>query len=84
MWGAGSLAAVCSIAYPAISAYVSNYTETDKQGGLTSSWHVALTVTLVFLFRFGSRCDNWDPWSLQWARTRGVRFDILTVSCRFE
>ncbi|XP_055356064.1 LOW QUALITY PROTEIN: hippocampus abundant transcript 1 protein-like [Paramacrobiotus metropolitanus] len=32
MWGAGSLAAVCSITYPAISAYVSNYTETDKQG----------------------------------------------------
>ncbi|OQV18955.1 Hippocampus abundant transcript 1 protein [Hypsibius exemplaris] len=32
MWGAGSLAAVCSLAYPAISAYVSNYTESDKQG----------------------------------------------------
>lgn len=32
MWAAGSLAAVCSIAYPAISAYVSNYTEADKQG----------------------------------------------------
>ena len=32
MFAAGSLAAVCSIAYPAISAYVSNYTEADKQG----------------------------------------------------
>jgi len=32
MWGAGFLASISSITYPAISAYVSTHTEADKQG----------------------------------------------------
>merc|ERR1719167_303098 len=32
MWAAGVLAAVSSIAYPAISAYVSMHADADKQG----------------------------------------------------
>lgn len=32
IWGAGLIAAASSITYPAISAYVSNYADADKQG----------------------------------------------------
>lgn len=32
MWAAGILAAISSITYPAISAYVSTHTDIDKQG----------------------------------------------------
>lgn len=32
MWAAGILASVCSISYPAISAYVSTHADADKQG----------------------------------------------------
>lgn len=32
MWAAGLLAAVSSITYPAISAYVSTHSDVDKQG----------------------------------------------------
>ena len=32
MWAAGSLAAMASISYPAISAFVSMHADADKQG----------------------------------------------------
>ena len=32
MWAAGLLAAISSITYPAIHAYISHHTDADKQG----------------------------------------------------
>ena len=60
MWTAGIIAAMSSITYPAISAYVSNYSDADKQGlaqgmitgmrGLCSGLGPALYGFIFYLF----------------------------------
>ena len=47
MWAAGSLAAMSSIAYPAISAMVSCNADADQQG---ISQHIAYMFTCGYLY----------------------------------
>lgn len=46
MWGAGLLASISSITYPAISAFVSMHTDADKQGKFTVPFLKKNTATI--------------------------------------
>lgn len=50
MWSAGVLAAISSISYPAISAFVSMHADADKQG--------LVQVSLSQLARFSFSCGE--------------------------
>ena len=50
MWSAGVLAAISSISYPAISAFVSMHADADKQG--------LVQVSLPQLARFSFSCGE--------------------------
>jgi len=45
MWGAGLLASISSITYPAISAFVSMHTDADKQGTQSYLSFILLSLT---------------------------------------
>ena len=53
MWSAGILAAISSISYPAISAFVSTHADADQQGlvQVTSAnhYHYYLEIILIWL-----------------------------------
>ncbi|CAL4109780.1 unnamed protein product, partial [Meganyctiphanes norvegica] len=71
MWGAGLLASVSSITYPAISAYVSTHTEADKQGvvqgiitgmrGLCSGLGPAMYGFIFYMFHVDLNDEKNDP-----------------------
>ncbi|XP_042869143.1 hippocampus abundant transcript 1 protein-like [Penaeus japonicus] len=68
MWAAGLLAAVSSITYPAISAYVSTHSDVDKQGvvqgiitgmrGLCSGLGPAVFGFIFYLFQMDLNIDK--------------------------
>lgn len=70
MWAAGLLAAISSITYPAISAYVSTHTDVDKQGvvqgiitgmrGLCSGLGPAVFGFIFYLFHVDLNSDHTD------------------------
>lgn len=71
MWSAGVLAAISSISYPAISAFVSMHADADKQGlvqvslpQFVHSFHLGLRKPDWNLLCFVVGDDHWCAWSL--------------------
>ncbi len=67
MWSAGVLAAISSISYPAISAFVSMHADADKQGLVQVSsilFSLSHSCRMKTYFLFVSGNDHGSSWSL--------------------
>lgn len=80
MWFAGGLAALSSITYPSISAFVSVYAKENQQG---TKIDVTAESTELW-FRSGPRHGQRCSWFVQWSRSRSVRLYFLFIQCEFE
>lgn len=63
MWGAGILASMSSITYPAISAFVSIHSTADRQGVVQGNlFFTAVQWLFYYIFKLFLRDGNWNAW----------------------